>query len=201
MSYPASHLIPAISDDVGQPEPVSYDDPFLVRLRDRDPRAFDRLVADQAGPVQRLVARLLGWESDCEDVVQEVFMAAWESANRFRGQSTIQTWLFSIAINQCRRQRRKRGRRKQIWQRLVEQDAAHRHRPVMATPGITLNAIHAAVNRLPHRDREVIVLCTLEGNSADEAARLLGVRKNTVEVRLHRARQKLKDLLKKDLDE
>ena len=72
---------------------------------------------------------------------------------------------------------------------------------VAERPVNDIDAIHEAIKKLPHRDRELIVLCALEEKPIDEVARLLALRKNTLEVRLHRARKKLKDLLNQSLNE
>ncbi len=197
----------AITDDVSQQERLHDNVPFLDQLRRRDPQAFDRLVVEQAPRIQRLVSRLLGWESECDDVVQEVFIAAWESLDRFRGDAAMETWLVSIALNQCRKHRRQRGRWKRAFLRLCEGvtepasymdgASAENHDP----PLTEINRIHQAINHLSQRDRELVVLCSLEGKSLDEAAVLLATRKNTLEVRLHRARKKLKQILQQPAHE
>ncbi len=64
-----------------------------------------------------------------------------------------------------------------------------------AEPESDIDAIHGVIQSLPHRDREAIVLCTLEGKTLSQAAELIGVKRNTLEVRLHRARNRLKKLL------
>lgn len=199
MLLQTNRLNPVIAEDARQRDAACYDEPLIARLRERDPQAFDQMVIDQAPRIQRLVSRLLGWESDCDDVVQEVFMAAWQKIDRFRGDADLTSWLYAIAINHCRKQRRKRGRWSQVFRRLCEQQRGPEEREAASSseesdPGVA--AIHAAINKLDQRDREVIVLCSLESRSTDDVGTLLGIRKNTVEVRLHRARKRLKQILK-----
>jgi len=199
MLLPTDKLNHAITEDASQQMSVRYDEPFLAMLRNRDPQAFDRMVLEQAPQIQQLVSRLLGWDADAEDIVQEVFVAAWERMDRFRGEATIGTWLYSIAINQCRKQRRRRGRWRQVLQGLREREILETGQADRVTTDVA--AVHEAIQQLPYRDRELIVLCTLEQKTLDETAGLLAIRKNTLEVRLHRARKKLKDILKQTLDE
>ena len=197
-------LNPAIADDAPQSvdQAAIQCETLLARLKDRDPDAFDEMVMQKAPELQRLVSQLLGWDSACEDVVQEVFVTAWEKIDRFRGDSSINTWLYSIAINQCRKVRRKRGRWRKTFQRLCERQLANTQViDLEQKTDPTVAAIHKAVNELNQRDREVIVLCSLEGKTIDEAGTLLGIRKNTLEVRLHRARKRLKQLLKTSIED
>lgn len=172
----------------------------LVKLRARDEPEFDRMVAAESPSIARLVHRLVGW-NDSDDVLQEVFIAAWSALPRFRADSEISTWLYSIAIIQCRRHRRNLAMRIRNRKKLLARKkaiGAQRKAASGAASRLEESAeqIYVALNGMSQRDREVIVLCGLEGNTVDEAARLLGIRKNTTEVRLHRARAKLKELLR-----
>ena len=65
-----------------------------------EPAAFEELVAAHREHINRLVYRLLGWSHDAEDVTQEVFLAALKNLNRFRGQSSLSSWLTRIAISE-----------------------------------------------------------------------------------------------------
>lgn len=182
-------------------EPMARDDhdpELLGRLRRRESAAFDELLDRYHDEIARLVYRLLGWDSEAEDVVQEVFLAAWRALPRFRGQAGLSTWLRRIAVNKCREWKRRwrvRGR----WRRHVRQshtEPLDRSAEDAALDGEKFEQVRAAVRALPHGDREVIVLHYLEQRSVDQVAAELGLRRNTVEVRLHRARGRLKPLLK-----
>lgn len=202
MLLPTTPLNQATADDVNSlhsTEAVRYDEPFLTRLRQRDSKAFDLMLADQSRRIQRLVTRLLGWESDCEDVVQEVFVAAWEKIDRFRGDAILTSWLYAIAINQCRKHRRRRGRWRTVFEnsddRPLEEYPIRKSGKNEHSASHDFETIYRALNQLPHKDREIIVLCSLDNKTLDEAGTILKVRKNTAEVRLHRARRKLKQIL------
>ena len=201
MFVPAPRVNPAIAESIPKSSTAAQPaDPDLVqRLRVRDPDAFDRWVREESPAVHRLVSRLLGWQQDCDDVVQEVFIVAWQKIGRFRGDSEIRTWLFGIAINQCRRQRRRQRKQKLQIQQLQQEvvDSPTRGTP---EPSPDIEQLQQAMNKLSQRDRELIVVCGIQQVPVDEAARLLGAKKNTVEVRLHRARQRLKQLLQQQND-
>jgi RNA polymerase sigma-70 factor (ECF subfamily) len=167
----------------------------VQRLQSRDPHEFDLLVAREGTKIQRLVGRLAGWH-EREDLAQEVFVRAWQSIHRFRGQSDVGTWLSAIAVNVCRNHRR----RFQTWQKVLQiVTAAKRNDRTHAIDGWTATEqVMSALDQLSQSDREMIVLCCLEEQSVDRAAELLGKKKNAVEVGLHRARKRLKNLLEID---
>ena len=91
--------------------PTPEEQALVDRFRRGEDSAFDGIVERYAGDVAALANRLLGWPGDAEDVVQEVFLAAFMARRRFRGDCRLRTWLFTIAINKCRSYRVQRKRR------------------------------------------------------------------------------------------
>jgi RNA polymerase sigma-70 factor (ECF subfamily) len=173
------------------------DDNHLARRIARaEPGAFEEFVALYQPRVTRLTYRLLGWGGNVEDVVQDVFLAALGKAGSFRGDASLWTWLTIITLNRCRTDRRRRLLRFRVHDLLsrsgaCEESAADR----AAIEDETAREVRAAVAALPPRDREVIVLYYLEHRTTDEISRLLSVSRNAIEVRLHRARGRLRQTL------
>ena len=166
-----------------------------VPIKAGDAEAFDQMMLQQGASIHRLVTRLLGWEDDCDDVVQETFIAAWEQLPRFRGESTLNTWLSSIAINQCRKYRRKKGRWRKFLGDLQKRESLRQASPEDPPSVWKVADIQHALQALSQQDREAIVLCCLENRDLEQVAQMLRIKKNTLEVRLHRARKRLKDHL------
>ncbi|MGD0838362.1 MAG: sigma-70 family RNA polymerase sigma factor [Polyangia bacterium] len=145
-----------------------------------------------ARDVARWAARLAGPSLDVEDIVHEVFTIAYARAKQFRGDSSLGTWLFGITDNVVRHRRRK-----ERWRHWLsgsaDQTAGH-----LASEGPdpqrqaerneAVGHVYRVLDRLPERDRQVLILCELEELSADQAAQLLGIRPANVRLRLHRAR-------------
>jgi len=160
------------------------------------PVAFEDIVRLYQPLVRRLATRLLGWPDDVEDVTQEVFMTVLARIGHFRGDSELSTWIAAITLNRCRSWRRRLRVRWRAMRQLqcVRPTAG----PAADQPALDEDhrqTVRAAVAALPARSREVVVLHYLEEMPLETIAQMLGIRKNAVEVRLHRARQQLEILL------
>ena len=161
-------------------------------LRRVDASEFERVVERYSADVTHLASRLLGWPGDVDDVVQEVFLAAYLNLKGFRGQCLVRTWLFAITLNKCRSHRRRQRLHLTAMSRVAEDKAALRP---SGPDGESLQAVRRALDRLPGRYREPAVLWYLEELPTDQICQVLGVSRNTLYVRLARARERLKGLL------
>ena len=187
-----------------------------------EPASFDQLVTDHQEKITRLVHRLLGWSGDVEDVVQDVFVDVLKNLSKFRGHSSVETWLTRIAINRCRSHQRREWLRRMLPLGNRDQESGVRSQPAAAistniphspfpTPHSgdaadqvstqeTIAQVHAAIRQLGQRDRELIVLRYLEEKPIDEIAQTLGLSRGTINVRLTRARARLEKILKPILE-
>lgn len=156
--------------------------------------SLEQIVSDYLGPITQLAYRLLGWQVDVEDVVQDVFLSAAQNLNSLRDTSCIKAWLFQITLNKCRTWRWRQKLRWRFWAaQYPDQEIA-----VFDTPCDIQerNAwIRSAVGALPAKYREAVVLRYLEQLPASEAAKILKINKNTLNVRLLRARTMLRGKL------
>ena len=163
--------------------------------------AFDQIVTIHQEKIARLVHRLLGWPSDVDDVVQDVFVDALKNLRRFDGRSSVLTWLTRIAINRARSHQRKQwlwiGFRQKLQYLPLPLGEGRGEGPAdpLATAE-TIEQVHVAIRQLKQSDREIIVLRYLEEISVEEIANTLGLSRGAVDVRLTRARQRLEKLLK-----
>ena len=176
--------------------PETQDDRELVaRFRAGETDAFERIVAAHQLRITRLVHRLLDRSDGTDDVIQEVFLAVLQNLGRFRGKSKMSTWMTTIAVNKCR----SHGRRRRLWLRVLPwlaknaESCGEPSDPLEATE--SHQQIRRAVQRLSTRYREPIVLRYFEEMSVAEIADVLGISHGAVEVRLSRARGKLKEIL------
>ncbi len=141
-----------------------------------------------------LCTGLLSDHSLAQDVVQETFIKAYQSLDRFRGENkgSERAWLTRIAVNLCRDQQRTR------WFRFVDRSVSYDMIPEQGeTPDDTQQHIYQAVQQLSGKYREVILLHYYQDLQVSEMAQALGLSESSVYRRLESARQKLKILLER----
>ncbi|MHC4424951.1 MAG: RNA polymerase sigma factor [Planctomycetota bacterium] len=174
------------------------DDELLVEQFSRgDKSAFDRIVEQHSADVGALANRLLGWPGEVEDVAQEIFLAAFLGLKKFRCECSLKTWLFTITINKCRSHRYKRLLRLRQFSQAADKALSLSARTVseslMDAEGF--NRVRSAVAALPAKYREPVVLRYLQELPTGEIGRILGISQNALQVRLSRARKRLKQNL------
>lgn len=164
---------------------------LLRRIGRGDAEAFARLVADHARYLYGVAHGLVGRGPDAEDLVQETFLAVLKS--RFRGESSLRTWLVAILVRQAAMMRRTRSRR---LSPLSLDGAAGSIEPVEPSHESATDArldLASLLAGLSLEHRAVLMLREIEGLSYDQIAEALDLPRGTVESRLHRARRELRD--------
>ena len=189
------------------------EDQFLERLRRGEAAAYERLVAEQSGDVYALLFRLTNDPEEARDLTQETFLRAFQSINRFRGDSTLKTWIYRIAINQARNRWRWWRRRRRDATVSLDATDDQRETPLAATlPNAhSLNPEQETLARereLQLRDallslrrsyREAVILRDVEGFSYEEIAAALQISIGTVKSRISRGRLELRKKLEGSL--
>jgi RNA polymerase sigma-70 factor, ECF subfamily len=148
--------------------------------------AFEALLTAYQDKVFRLSYSMLGDRMHAEDAAQESFLRIWKSIDRFRGDSSLSTWIFSITRNVCLTAISKRRPSLPI----EDVDRATPEAPDRQRDIVRL------VRELPENYRQVVMLFYMEERSYDEVARMLDLPVGTVKTHLHRARQQLATMLK-----
>lgn len=185
---------------------VNSDDAALVaRLQDGDQMAYAQLVEEHAGQIYRLALRMMGNEADAEDVLQETFLSAFKSIDRFEARSSLSTWLYRIATNAAlMRLRRKEPDQVSVDEPTERDDGELLPRQFFdfcCLPEDDLLREEAreemarAIDELPVTLRSVFVLRDIEGLSTEETAATLELSISAVKSRLMRARLKLRERL------
>lgn len=167
---------------------------LLVEVARGNKIAVRRLLAAKLPRIVALASRLLGGAVEADDIAQETFMRVWQIAPRWQpGKAQFDTWLYTVALNLCRDRLRRRNR-------LDVGDV-----PDQADPSIpvdekidverTAKAVADALQCLPERQREAIVLQYYQDLSNIEAAEVMGVSVEALESLLARGRRRLRELL------
>lgn len=187
-----SQLLVKLPTSTCKVAPVQAELALMRELAAGNEAAMEQLIRQYGDSVSRLIGRLTGWSEESDDIFQEVLIAAWNKAHRYQGTGSLEGWLKRIAINQCRNQHRKH----KVFLRLISSAAQWinlNHETTQSSD--KLDGLSEAMTRLKSADREVLALFYLEGLSGDEVADLLGIKPETLHVRLHRARARLKEVL------
>ena len=175
---------------------------MVVRFQSGDEQAFDELMARYKLPVVNFVYRILNDVGEADDVAQEVFVRVYRHGRRFKadGKSRFSTWLFQIARNQSLDVLRRRKRRPVETRDMCD---GGDHSPMYAGPsadGELSNkeigeAVARAVADLPEKQRTVVICAEYHGMSHAEIAGVMDCTVKSVESRLARARQVLRQTL------
>jgi RNA polymerase sigma-70 factor (ECF subfamily) len=169
-------------------------------LRNQEPEAVQELVRAYGDRLLRSAFLLCGSETDAEDLVQETFLQAIRSAQRFGARSTLYTWLHAILLNLSRHYHRER-------KRLVYDDEAAEREvvpsegpPLRSDMEVSAGSLEEALRRLSGPHREVLVLRFYEELKISEIAERLGLSKGTVKSRLHYALAEMQKLLPREMN-
>ncbi len=192
--------------------PIETSDVTLFeRLRAGDAGALEPLMERFASRVYRVANGICRSSADAEEVVQDVFLTLFRKAGSFEGRAALGTWLYRIGVNTALNKRR--GKRNELEQSLEDllpryQEDGHRQgdRSFLIAdwsqmPDETLLSregsavVRAAVDRLPHHYRAVLLLRDVEELSSEEVSEILGESVASVKSRLHRARMALREML------
>jgi RNA polymerase sigma-70 factor (ECF subfamily) len=160
---------------------------------------FAARVAEHLPYLSRMVCALTRGDSASEDIVQQTMLKALVHADQFRLESTLKTWLTSIAVNEVRQVYRCKYRARLVP--LVTGNLAGDRSPIVESPNASYQArerealLRQAVSRLPEPYRCVVELCDLQCLPLEEAASRLRLTLSAIKSRQHRARRKLRPLV------
>jgi len=171
------------------------DEELIARIAGGEPGAAEAFVSLKLGRILALARRMLGDAAEAEDVAQEVFLRVWRHAAEWRpGAARFDTWMHRVALNLC--YDRLRRRREQPYADPPDSPDPGPGPDRGLEASDVADAVAAAMAKLPHRQREAIVLCHYQELGNIEAAELMGVSVEALESLLARARRNLRTMLK-----
>jgi RNA polymerase sigma factor, sigma-70 family len=172
----------------------------LALDRDQRKRSFEQFVSTESGALLRLAQRVLGDPEEARDLVQDALWKAYRSLERFRGDSSIKSWIWRITINEGIKRLRRRNRWKRVsdWLGLGQRQSMELEEKTTPLPDQQvehkrqLQAIQQLLAQLPDRQRMVVVLRYFEDLSIEEIGAALGIAPGTVKTHLIRAVRQLR---------
>lgn len=149
---------------------------------------FEKLVNQYAGRVSNIIYQMLGSPNEVDDLAQEVFIKVYQHLKNFRKESKVFTWIYRITVNTVWDYLRKQKYRKTVPLEGIE--------PIHTdTSGELKVLLNTEIRKLPLKYRTILILKDIEGLSYKEITGILRCRIGTVESRLFRAREALREKL------
>ncbi len=184
--------------------------PLIEALQAGEDSALNELIERHREPLHRFVFRYLRDEAAAHDVVQETFVRTYFKVRKFSPRSSVKTWIYTIALNLCRDQSRRLKRRQgEISMDAPGTDDRPRLEVADSAPAPSARAAEAdrfavlqrAIDQLPGKLKEALILYALEERSQQEVAELLGITPKAVETRVYHAKAKLQQMLARELQD
>lgn len=205
---PPDRSSPSVAEQAEKEEANRIDVDLMLRVKGGELDAFETLVERHQSAVIGTVAKMLGGASEAEDIAQQVFIRVWKSAGRYQPSAKFTTWLFTITRNLVFNESRRRKRKPTVS---VEEREEEFHQVVedadRPTPSDDLlhaeleNAVDAAIQDLPEKQRLAVVLRRYEELPYEEIGQVLSMSVPAVKSLLFRARTQLKDALQRYLEQ
>jgi RNA polymerase sigma-70 factor (ECF subfamily) len=166
-------------------------------VRKADVPAFEELYQQHSTRLFNLAWRMCGTRTDAEDLLQEIFLLAYRKLPDFRGDSSVGTWLYRLAMNRCldhlkSRQTRANGATTALDENQTTMPVSTRSR---GDGEINKLDLERAIARLPEGARAAFILHDVEGFQHHEVAAILGISEGTSKSQVHKARLRLRALL------
>tara|TARA_A100001035_G_C27707460_1_gene465519 strand:+ start:236 stop:820 length:585 start_codon:yes stop_codon:yes gene_type:complete len=163
-----------------------------------DKAAFEQLVIRHQELVFSLAYKLTGNREMANDVAQEAFIRAWKAIEKFRGDSTFSTWIYRITVNTAWTLRKKAKKHNTLniddtYEPIVIDEK--KDPELVAINSDLSSVLISALDKIPIEQRIIVELKNIEGRSHKEIADYLDISVTAAKVRLHRAHQKLRQIL------
>ncbi len=173
---------------------------LIKRAQRGEPRAFEELMTPYEGMIWRICWHYLENREDAQDAAQEVMLRAWRGLPAFRGEASLETWLYRLCVSACTDAlRRRKLRVADSVDALLEEG----REPASDAPGPEEQTergerheqLRIALRQLPEEMRTPLILAAIEGLSYEEISHTLNINLGTVKSRINRARKQLAEIL------
>jgi len=191
--------------DVSPPNKKLSDETLMLRTGQGDRGAFDEIVRRYSSRMVNLAYQMTGDSELAQDIAQETFYRAYRSAGTYKRIAKFSTWLYTIAINLCRNELRRRKYKFSSLEEMAERGEESRvridivdekARPDKDVEQSELNKlIKKAIGQLPEKFRRPMILRDIQGLSYEETGEILNLPEGTVKSRINRARARVRQML------
>jgi RNA polymerase sigma-70 factor (ECF subfamily) len=176
------------------------DNELAVSAANGNERDFGEIISRYRSKIMSICLRMLKNRTEAQEAAQDTFVKIYFHLRDYDPRRDFASWAGSIAINECRDRLRRRARFSRTFREITDGDADYRERHSDDEYELKkrVEAVEVAIDRLPTKLKEVLVLKAYGEYSYEEIARILDLRTGTVMSRLFRAREKLTEILEKE---
>jgi RNA polymerase sigma-70 factor (ECF subfamily) len=168
---------------------------LAARVRAGDSGAFEELYKQHAGRLYNLAYRMAGGASDADDLLQDIFLLAYRKLGSFRGESSLATWLYRLAMNHCLDVLRSRQSRMGQQTDSLDDDGAGQVASSPPLSAVNRIDLERAIETLPPACRAAFLLHDVEGFGHQEIGDILGISEGTSKSQVHKARLRIRQYL------
>ena len=154
---------------------------------------FAELIKNKLPLLRRVAVNIVNSPADADDVVQNALLRAWDKRGSFSGKTdALSAWVVKIVISESYNFLRKKSHREKVLQYFS---------PETPEENTALEALDAAITQLPELYRETVIVALLSNLTIEESSRMLGCSPNTLYQRIHKAKNMLREIIRRNADE
>jgi RNA polymerase sigma-70 factor, ECF subfamily len=165
------------------------------RIRSGDGGAFEELYRQHATRLYNLAYRMGGGPTEADDLLQDIFLLAYRKLESFRGDSSLGTWLYRLAMNHCLDVLRSRQARMGQQTDSLDEEGAPEVAAAPAIGAVKRIDLERAIETLPPACRAAFLLHDVEGFGHEEVGSILGISEGTSKSQVHKARLRIRQYL------
>jgi len=165
------------------------------KIRSGDGTAFETLYQQHAPRLYNLAYRMAGTATDADDLLQDIFLLAYRKVGSFRGESSLGTWLYRLAMNHCLDVLRSRQSRQEQQTDSLDEEGAAAPAAAPALGAVSRIDLERAIGQLPRACRAAFLLHDVEGFGHQEVGTILGISEGTSKSQVHKARLRIRAYL------
>lgn len=179
------------------------DEELVEKVKKGDADVYEKIIQKYQSKVFGLIYNMTKNQNEIEDLAQEVFIKIYKNLGKFKGDSSLYTWIYKITVNLCLDEMKKRKNVIYLDEKIEVDDgevngelpSEDKSQEELYEEKELQEKLHNCINKLPEKQRVMIVLRDIKGFSYEEISKITDVKLGTVKSQINRARLKLKELL------
>ncbi len=182
------------------------DEELVKRINAGEMELFEEIIARYETKVFGVIYYMMRNKNEVEDIAQEVFIKVFKNLRKFKGDSSLYTWIYKITVNLCLDELKKRKKVVYLDEKVEVNDSEleiqlssnEKDQAKLYEEKELKECMQKCIRELPEKQRIMLILRDIQGLPYEEISRITGIKLGTVKSQINRARLKLKDLIEKE---